>query len=105
MINSKDKGKRGEREVRDLYKDAGFEARRGEQYCGNNGDPDVVTNIPWIHDEVKFVEKLNIYKAMQQAINDSQDKVPVLWHRKSRQEWHVTLRASDFLELLKKVEI
>ena len=38
-INSKDKGKRGERMWRDVCRAKGFDkVRRTVQYCGNTGD-------------------------------------------------------------------
>ena len=42
---SRDKGKRGEREVALILREHGFEARRGQQYCGANGDADVVLSL------------------------------------------------------------
>ena len=102
MINSKRKGKVGELEFVHWLKDHGIAARRGQQYCGANNDPDVVTDLEQIHFEVKRTEKLNLHNAMIQAINDCpKNKIPVVAHRKSRQDWLVILRAEDALALLK----
>lgn len=63
MTNSRRKGASGERELAKKLREYGYEARRGQQYCGSNGDADVV-GIPGIHIECKRVEALNIEKAM-----------------------------------------
>lgn len=101
-INSKNKGASGERELANLLKDYGFEdARRGQQYCGANGDADVV-GLEGVHIECKRVEKLNLDKAYEQAMNDAkEEEMPVVIHRKNRQEWKVTLSLDDFITLYK----
>ncbi len=101
-INSKNKGASGERELANLLKDYGFEdARRGQQYCGANGDADVV-GLEGVHIECKRVEKLNLDKAYEQAMNDAkEEEIPVVIHRKNRQEWKVTLSLDDFITLYK----
>ena len=101
MTNSRAKGATGEREWAKFLKDHGFEARRGQQFCGNNGDPDVVSNLP-IHWEVKRVEALQLDKAMEQAIADAKGNTPVVAHRKNNKKWLCTLRAEDFLKLFTK---
>lgn len=63
VINSRQKGARGERELSSKLKENGFDTRRGQQYCGSNGDADVV-GLPGIHIECKRVEKLNLYDAI-----------------------------------------
>ena len=66
-MNSNQKGKKGERELAAILKSYGYEdSRRGQQYCGSNGDADVV-GLPGIHIECKRVEKLNIYDAVEQV--------------------------------------
>lgn len=101
-INSRAKGASGEREFANKLKEYGFEARRGQQFSGANGDPDVVTDIPNIHFEVKRVEKLNIDLALDQSIEDARDgEIPVVAHRKNRTKWKVTLRLDDFITIVK----
>lgn len=101
-INSRAKGCRGEREVRDVFKEFGFtDARRGQQFSGSPDSPDVIVpGIPDWHWEVKLVENLNLYKAMEQAIRDAGGKKPCVWHRKSHTNWLVTIDAREFLRLL-----
>lgn len=100
--NSRAKGARGERELSNLLKEHGFDTRRGQQYCGANGDADVV-GLPGIHIECKRVEKLNIYNALVQAKNDKKDdEIPAVFHRKDRSDWLVTMSFTDWIEMYKK---
>lgn len=103
-INSIQKGKVGERELAHELNKYGYETRRGQQYCGSNGDADVV-GISGLHIECKRVEKLNIDNAMEQSINDAREnEVPVVIHRKNRKNWLVTLPLEEFIKLWQKVE-
>ena len=99
---SRDKGKRGEREVALILREHGFEARRGQQYCGANGDADV-GGVPGLHIEVKRTEKFRMYEALDQAINDArEDELPVVFTRKNNCDWVACLRLDDFMELFKE---
>ena len=101
-INSKQKGKSGELEWVHFLKDRGVDARRGVQYSGEIGSPDVISDFEGFHFEVKRTERLALYKALFQAIEDCGTKTPVVAHRQNRKDWVVVLRADDFVELLKK---
>lgn len=99
---SRDKGKRGEREVALVLREHGFEARRGQQYCGANGDADVI-GVPGLHIEVKRTEKFRMYEALDQARNDArEDELPVVFTRKNNCDWVACLRLDDFMELFKE---
>lgn len=101
MVNSRQKGARAERELAKILKSYGYDARRGQQYCGSNGDADVV-GLPSIHIECKHVERLNLYDAMAQSIRDAREsEMPTVMHRKNNSEWLVTMRLADWLELYK----
>lgn len=103
-VNSRDKGKRGELELANELKKAGYNARRSRQFAGINGDADVV-GLPNIHIEVKRVEKLNSSTAMAQSIRDARaGELPVVMHRKNREGWLVTMRLEDWLRLYKAFE-
>lgn len=104
-MNSRQKGKRGELEVKNLLNSYGYSCRRGQQYCGVNGDADVV-GLPGIHIEVKRKEKLNIYDAVDQAKRDKNlDDLPAVFHRKNNCEWLVTMPADAWIELYKKAGV
>lgn len=102
-MNSRQKGARGERELAGELRKYGYNnARRGQQYCGANGDADVV-GIDGIHAEVKRVERLNIHDAMAQSVRDARDgETPVVFHRKNRTQWLVTMRIEDWAELMNR---
>ena len=100
-INSREKGKAGEREFAALCRKHGFEnARRGQQFSGIEGKD--VVGLEGIHIEVKRVERLNIDEAMKQSIRDSKEgEIPIVAHRKNREPWKVTMRAEDWFEMYK----
>ena len=102
-INSRQKGKRGELQFRDVLRKHGIVARRGQQYAGtaDGESPDVIHDLEGIHFEVKWVERLNIWDAMSQARNDCGDKIPVVAHKRNGTCWLVTLPAEDFLGLIR----
>lgn len=103
-MNSRDKGKRGELEAAHVLKKHGYDTRRGQQFAGINGDADVV-GLPYIHLEIKRVEKLNIDEALSQSIRDAKDdEIPVVMHRKNRTEWKITMRLEDWIEMYKTWE-
>jgi Holliday junction resolvase len=66
MVDSRNKGAAYERELAKEFRFYGYETRRGQQYCGANGDADVI-GLPHIHIEAKRVEKLNLTNAMTVA--------------------------------------
>jgi len=101
-INSKDKGARGERELANKLKEYGFDCRRGQQYCGANGDADVV-GLDGVHIEVKRTERLSLYDALAQAKHDARGgEMPVVMHRKNNCEWVVIQPLEDWIELYKE---
>ena len=87
-MNSREKGKRGERRWRDVLRDAGFQkAHRGVQYSGSPDSPDVACpELRGIHFEVKAVETLNIWHAMVQSIATlvTRDRAPAITSRTTR---------------------
>ena len=103
MANSKQKGARGERELSSKLKEYGYSTRRGQQYCGANGDADVV-GLPGIHIECKRVEKLKIYDAISQAKADAKEnELPTVFHRKNNSEWLVTMTLDDWMKIYKQI--
>lgn len=107
-MNSREKGKKGEREFASLCRDKGFsKVRRTQQYCGNTGEAADVVGLPGVHAEVKRVENLNIYNAVEQAKRDSQKskRVPVVFHRRNNHEWLATMTADDWFNLYRESEL
>lgn len=103
---SKEKGKLGEREVANLFKKEGFEAKRGVQYQGGTDSPDVKvdTNIP-LHIEVKRCETFRLEAAIKQAKDDAEYyQLPIVFHRKNGTKWAVVMESDCFFELLKLAE-
>ena len=104
-INSKVKGAKGERELANKLKEYGYDCRRGQQYCGANGDADVV-GLDGIHIECMRVERLNLDDAMLQAIRDRKaDEYPAVFHRKNNREWLVTMKLDDWINLYREWRI
>jgi Holliday junction resolvase len=102
-INSREKGKRGERDFRDVLRGFGYSANRGQQFKGSPDSPDVVAQGLKIHFEVKYRERISIRESWDQATKDCGNNIPVLAHRSNRTPWLVTLSAEDFLNFLKLV--
>lgn len=101
---SREKGKRGERELASALRDYGYNCRRGQQYCGDNGDADVV-GLPGVHIECKRVEKLNLYDAVDQAkCNCKCDLLPAVMHRKNNHEWLVTMPLEGWIQIYREYE-
>lgn len=98
---SRTKGKVGEREVAQLLRDHGFDARRGVQFRGGPDSPDVI-GLPGFHVEVKRVEAFRLYDALEQAKDEMRDgDIPAVFHRPSKRPWVVVLDAVDFLALVR----
>jgi len=53
-----------------------------------------------VHVEVKRVERINVSKAMEQAVRDAKEnEMPVVAHRKNYEDWKITMLAEDWFEL------
>jgi len=104
MINSRQKGAAGEREWAGFLRRVwnAVTARRGCQYAGGPDSPDV-TGVPGLHFEVKRVERLNIYRAMDQALAECGDNVGCCAHRINNGDWMVTFPADDVLAFVKAI--
>lgn len=104
-INSRDKGARGERSLAKKLRECGWtNARRGQQYCGSNGDADVV-GVPGLHIECKYTERLKLYDALLQAQLDVRNgEIPVVIHKKNNCDWVAILDLDDFLNIYKETD-
>lgn len=98
-MNSREKGKRGERELAQKLKEYGYDCRRGQQYNGADGSADVI-GLPGMHIECKRVERLNLYEAVNQAAREHiEEELPAVFHRKDHCEWLVTMRLEDWMSM------
>lgn len=103
-INSRRKGAEFERRLAGMLRDYGYDCRRGQQYCGANGDADVV-GLPGIHIEAKAVERLNLYDAMAQSKHDARSgELPVVMHKKNNCKVLVTMELEDFMTIYRDYE-
>ena len=96
------KGRGGELEICRILQAHDIPAEPG-QAVSFGSTPDVV-GIPGVHAEIKRVERLNVPEAMAQAVQDSKkfhDGSPMLFHRRNRSPWLVTMRLEDWLLLYK----
>lgn len=102
---SRRKGKRGELELAEWFRERGVFARRGAQHRGGPDSPDVEIDLPGFHVECKRCESLRLYDALDQARADARPgAVPLVLHRKSRAGWVAILDAEDLLALAKDLE-
>jgi len=102
---SRDKGKRGEREACKALSDAlGGLYRRSVQYCGRGGTADI-TGLTGIHMEVKRVERLSLYPALEQAQGDKLPKEkPIVLHRKNGKPWVLICYVHDLKEIANAID-
>jgi len=99
--SQRQKGKRGERLAAQAVTAAlGVNARRGVQYKGGADSADIEVAIPGIHWEVKFVEREAVRSWMKQAREECDGMVPVVLHKRSREEWLVTVSMERLYEFV-----
>lgn len=102
-MNSKQKGSRGERECRDVWKKHGYEdAHRSQQFSGRGESSADLEGIdPRLHIEVKRgYSYKTIYTFLEQAIQDAkQDEIPIVNCKMDRHEWLCVMRLDDFIEI------
>lgn len=98
-MNSRAKGIRGELSLARKLRERGYEARRGQQFSGSNGDADVI-GLPRIHIECKWRERLNIWDAYDQAVRDKRrGELPIVCFKKNGTKWLVAIDLDDFLDM------
>ena len=99
---SREKGKRGERELAAFFRERGIMAKRGQQHSGSPDSPDVMAQVDGLHIECKRTEALSLYTAMEQAEADCGFNMPVVFHRRNGKPWLAILSANEFITLLKE---
>jgi len=108
MTNSRQKGKRGEREWARYLAELGFgtygvDTRRGVQHSGGPDSPDVrCAALPGIHFEVKVGSRAYIGlgrtldAAMAQAAADAHGRKPVVaWRNDGCREWNLSFAGAE----------
>jgi hypothetical protein len=102
-MNSRKKGKHGELELAAFLRERGVEARRGQQFHGGAGSPDVVSAFPHVHFEGKRVEAGNPYDWLDQCQRDGgEGKIHVVAHRRNNRKWIAIMPLDELIELLKR---
>lgn len=99
------KGANGEKELAEVLRGYGYDVTRGGSLTFG-AVPDLV-GLPGVHIEVKRVERLNVGTAMEQAAEDAArfgDGMPVVFHRRNRKPWLVTMLLDDFLIMYEKLK-
>ena len=104
--SSRRKGKDGELEAaKALSKVLGIGMRRGQQFSGLGGDD--ITGWDGVHVEVKRTETLNVYKAMDQSTDDTDQPdivIPIVLHRRNDRPWLVICYLNDLRGLSNRVQ-
>lgn len=101
--SSQRKGRTGEIELAHILQSYGYPVQAVS--FGNTPD---LTGLPGVHIEAKRVERLNVSEAMTQAVRDSEkfhDGIPILFHRRNRQEWLTTMRLTDFMAIYEQAKM
>lgn len=97
---AQNKGKRGELLLVHFLESMGLVVKRGYVWL-NQSD---LVGLDGIHIECKFVEALNVRKALNQAIEEAEKKrdgLPTVFWKASRKEWVTVMRTEDWVKLYK----
>jgi len=100
---SRAKGARGEREFRDLLREHGFEARRGQQFAGGPDSPDVIVDLP-VHFEVKRTESFSPSYLAQAERDAHPANQPVVAWKRNAAPWRVFMDAHHYLGLWQRMD-
>ena len=115
-VNSRNKGSRGEREViAEIQKVFGVKYARTPLSGGMDIKGDIrkpfeqsPTLCDMFHWEVKYQEHINIWKCMEQSVNDARKDVttkePIVVFRRNHTPWFAMLRLDLFLEMLLELQ-
>ena len=95
---ARDKGSRFERELSKLFNEHGFSTHRGYVF---HKQSDVV-GLLGIHVEAKAHERMNVWDAMKQAVEEAdkrKDGMPTVFWKRSRKGIMVCMRFDDWMKL------
>ena len=103
-LASREKGKRGEREVAQALRDLGFDARRTQQYAGADGTADIRSSISGTHWEVKRYAKIAALRFLDQARRDAPPgDVAVVACREDGGPWVIQVELANLPTLARKI--
>ena len=94
----REKGARGERMLKEFLNSLGLSVKRGYVFLKQSD----LTDLPGIHVECKFVEKLSVRKSMRQAIQEAKkrmDGMPTVFWKVSREPWLTIMLTEDWVKL------
>jgi|SRR5215471_10652702 len=95
--SQRDKGLRGELEVKHVFADAGYPIRG----LDGSGDNFVLAHGFMLHVETKRRETLKMDAWSHQAESEAPPgTIPLVCYRRSREPWRVSMRLSDLLTIL-----
>ena len=86
--------------LKDFLNSFGLKTHRGYVFCGQSD----LVDLPGIHVECKFVERLNVRQAMEQAEDEAKkrkDGWPTVFWKVTRKPWLVIMKAEDWVILYK----
>lgn len=101
-VNSRSKGKRGELEfIREHLAEFWPDAKRNlDQFKGDGRDCLDAGDFHW---QIKRTERLELWKAIEQAESEARGHVPLVAFRRNRSPWYVVGRAGFLVPLLSTV--
>ena len=106
---SRDKGKRGERELAQLFTGEGYPAKRfgfaQSRFGGCEGADVVCEAVPWLHVECKRYKTFmgaKLRAALEQAERDRKpNTIATVFHREDECKWYVTMEAVEFFRIVR----
>lgn len=105
---SRDKGKRGERELALLFSAEGYPAKRfgyAQSSDGSGGADVVCSALPWLHIECKRYKKFmgaKLRDALEQSERDRQpNTIATVWHREDDSKWYCTMEAVELFRIIR----
>lgn len=100
-LNSRGKGKRGEREVVEQLRKWWPEAARNLDQFGDNKED--VLHVPGVHFQIKRVgTTIRLWEALQQAESEAKAfDIPILVFRRDRGQWYGALPLDELIALLR----
>ena len=98
---SRSKGKRGELEVVKILNAHGYDVRRTPNSGGLHWKGDII-GLDGFCVEVKRCESLQLPKWWSKLVLEAGRNMPLLAHRRSNEEWLVTMRLQDLLGLMRE---